>query len=50
MSNMGNYGLIILKHYGSKYKPTYQSPYYGFVAPQLQGTPNHNPYVHPYMG
>ena len=28
----------------------YQSPNYGFVAPQPQGTPNHNPYMKPYMG
>ena len=28
----------------------YQSPNYGFVAPQSQGTPHHNPYMQPYMG
>ena len=28
----------------------YQSPNYGFVAPQPQGTPNYNPYMQPYMG
>ena len=36
--------------YGSGYQPIYQSPNYDFVAPQLQGTPNHNPYMQPYMG
>ena len=28
----------------------YQSPNYVFVAPQPQNTPNHNPYMQPYMG
>ena len=36
--------------YGSRYPHVYQSPKYGFVAPHPQGTPNHNPYMKPYMG
>ena len=32
------------------YQLVYQSSNYGFVAPQPQGTPNHNPYIQPYMG
>ena len=34
----------------SRYQPAYQSPNYGFVAPQPQGTANYNAYMQPYMG
>ena len=36
------------KPYGSRYQPAHQSPKYGFVEPQPQGTPNYN--TQPYMG
>ena len=46
-----SYGMSYVKTftpYGSEYQPAYQSPNYGFVAPQPQGTPNYN--TQPYMG
>ena len=36
--------------YGSGYQLAYQSPNYGFVAPQPQATPNYNMSMQPYMG